>query len=210
MNNLNIKKFQGLISSSYVTNKEASKIGKKFGLRMQKQLSNAHHKVFLDSNDNPFIVYTGSKDLISDGLTDVALAVGLHGYTSRFKDSKVLASRVRDIFQKPLTLTGHSLGGSLSEYSSKPGDNVYTLDKGVGITGIGKKLNTNQRDFRAKNDVISFLSNWQRGGHKIDFNSDTINPLLSHDKMQISKIQKDYWNMPDARENTNSLFRHEL
>ena len=37
----------------------------------------------------------------------------------------------------------------------------------------------------------------------------SINPLVSHDKSQLSKARSDYWNMNDARENNNK-FRDEF
>ena len=208
---LSKENLQFLNDASYMNNKEAHKLGKKHGFRLVKHLSTREHKTFLDNEDNPHIAYTGSRKFEDFAITDPALLFGLHGFTSRFQNSKIHANRVRERYNKPLTITGHSLGGSLSEYVAKPEDTVYTVDKGTGFTDIGKKINDKQTDFRSPTDIISIFSNWQRGGKKVNIDgSESINPLVSHDKSHLSKARTDYWNLNDAREISDNKFREEL
>ena len=110
--NLSKGKLQFLNDASYMKNKEAYKLGKKHGLRLVKHLSTREHKTFLDDEDNPYIAYTGSRKFQDFAITDPALLLGLQGFTSRFQSSKIHANRVREYTKKPLTITGHSLGGS--------------------------------------------------------------------------------------------------
>jgi hypothetical protein len=144
---------RNLIEASYKKNKEAKNIARNSGYKLDKSLSNREQKVFTDRQGNPYVTYAGTRKA-SDWLTDGALAVGLLGTTKRLKDSKQLIRDVRNKYQnKPITTMGHSLGGSLAEASG--GDKVITLDKGVGLFGIGKKINSNQTDIRTQSDSVS-------------------------------------------------------
>ena len=91
-------------------------------------------------------------------------------------------------------MLGDSLGGSLAESVSKKVDKVITHNKGVGLFGIGKKINKNQTDIRASNDLVSLLSKTQSGGKKsvINGTKGIINPLKSHDYRNLDKINKTF------------------
>jgi hypothetical protein len=135
---INPNQLKGLISASYQRNGDARKIGSNVGYKLVDDLSNAEHKVFTDTKGNPYVAFTGSRK-VSDWGTNAAIALGLGRFTRRFQDSKKLVENVRKQYgNKPITTVGHSLGGSLSEYAG--GDKVITLDKGIGIGGIGKKI----------------------------------------------------------------------
>ena len=180
-------KVQDLIQASYQRNGLAEQIGNKYGLKLDSSLSNAEQKVFIDKNNNPTIAYTGSRK-IKDIFTDGLLALGLEKYSTRFRDAKRTMDAVKRKYgNKPVTTLGHSLGGSLAEYAK--GDKVITVDKGVGIGTIGKKINKNQTDIRASNDLVSVLSNTQRGGRKIVLKDKAnLNPLSAHNYRQLSKL----------------------
>jgi hypothetical protein len=178
---------RNLIEASYQKNRDAKQIGKRGGYKLDKQLSNREQKVFSDKDGNPYVTYTGTRKA-GDWVTDGALAVGLLGTTKRLKDSKQLIRDVRDKYQnKPVTTMGHSLGGSLAEASG--GDKVITLDKGVGLFGIGKKINSNQTDIRTQSDPVSVLSRFQSGGQKVNIpNSNFIDPIHAHNFRHISRL----------------------
>ena len=68
------------------------------------------------------------------------------------------------------------MGGSLAEYAG--GNKVITVDKGVGLGGIGKKIRSQQTDIRAGGDIVSALRNTQSGGRKVVIkNTNYLNPL---------------------------------
>lgn len=183
-----------LLQASYKRNGEAENIGKKYNLKLDHSLSNAEHKVFIDDKGNPDVVFTGSRKG-ADVLTDIALGIGLGGLTPRFQNSTALIDKVKQKYKnKPLSVLGHSLGGSLAESVSNKVDKVITLDKGVGLFGIGKKINKNQTDIRASNDLVSLLSKTQSGGKKsvINGTKGIINPLKSHDYRNLSNINKTF------------------
>lgn len=176
-----------LLKASYQRNGDAEKIGKKYDLSLDHSLSNAEHKVFVDKKGNADVVYTGSRKF-GDWITNGFLAVGLGGLTPRFRESKQLMEKVRDKYKgKHVTTLGHSLGGSLAE--STGGDKVITLDKGVGLAGIGKRIKSNQTDIRAGGDAVSILRNTQSGGKKITIkNTKYLNPFYAHDVGHVEKL----------------------
>ena len=87
-------------------------------------------------------------------MTDVLIAGGLEKYSTRFRESKNLIDDVKKKYNnKPVTSLGHSLAGSLSEYAG--GDKIITVNKGVGLSGIGKEISNKQTDIRTNNDIVS-------------------------------------------------------
>jgi len=175
-----------LIEASYSRTGNAEKLGKKYGLTLDKSLSNANHKVYFDKEKNPSVIFRGSKnenDLMTDGL----LAVGLEKYSTRFRDSKNLINDVKKKYNnKPITSIGHSLGGSLAEYSG--GDKIIAVNKGVGLSGIGKSISNKQTDIRSRNDIVSVLSKTQNGGRKIILKTNNISPLAEHSHKNLDKL----------------------
>jgi hypothetical protein len=88
---------------------------------------------------------------------------------------------------KPVTTLGHSLGGSLAEFSG--GDKIVTINKGVGLSGINKEIKNNQTDIRSRNDIVSVLSNTQHGDRKkITLKTNHINPLREHSHKNLDKL----------------------
>lgn len=182
---INPNQLKGLISASYERNGKARNIGSKLGYKLDDSLSNAEHKVFTDVNNNPYVSFTGTRKF-GDVITDVALGVGLGRFTKRFQDSKKLINDVKNKYKnKFVTTVGHSLGGSLSEYAG--GDKVITINKGVGIGGIGKNISKNQTDIRTGSDAVSILGRTQTGG-----NQHTIKgtKFLGHTYKHLNKFNK--------------------
>ncbi len=186
---INKDQYKSLIDASYEGTNKGAETASKQGYLMDRSLSNRKHKVYTDKDNNPHVVFTGTRTF-GDVITDGALAVGLGRYTQRFQDSKALVKKVKDKYQRPVTASGHSLGGSLAEYSGA--DKVVTFDKGVGLGGIGKKIKSNQTDIRTNTDPVSMLALTQSGGKQINIkNSNFVNPLTAHNKKQLRKINKD-------------------
>ena len=178
-------RIRDLISASYQRNTGAKNIGQKYGLTLDDSLSNAERKVYADKQGNPSVVYAGSRK-VGDWMTNALLATGLERFSTRFRDAKKVMEDVKTKYGKPVTTYGHSLGGSLAEYAG--GNKVITVDKGVGLGTIGKKLRSQQTDIRAGGDIVSALRNTQSGGRKVVIkNTNYLNPLKSHDYRLISR-----------------------
>ena len=183
-----------LLKASYQRNTPAKEIGKKYGYVLDEDLSNAEQKVYLDKNKNPKIVFTGTRKGM-DVLTDAALTFGLAGLTPRFQNSSKLVDKVKQKYKnRPITALGHSLGGSLAESVGGKVDKVITLDRGIGLFGIGRKNKSNITDLRTSNDIFSILRNTQSGGKKITIKGTKgiIDPFKSHDINQLNKINKTF------------------
>ena len=184
-------KLYDLLNASYKRNKEAEAIGDRQHLKLDHQLSNSEHKVFVDPNtNNTNVVFTGTRKF-GDYFTDGALLFGLQNKTQRFKDSDKLIKDVRNKYKDTkITASGDSLGGRIAEHVKA--DRKVTYNKGVGLGDIGKTIRKNQTDIRAKTDPISVLSNTQKyKGLKIDVTSHYVNPhkyknLMFLDKNKLS------------------------
>jgi uncharacterized alpha/beta hydrolase family protein len=172
-----------------LTNAKAANTVAESGYVLDKDLSNRQHKVFTDKNGNPTVAYTGSRTAYDWLVTDPLLAVGLGKYTSRFKQSKRVMDKVKSKYQmRPITATGHSLGGYLAD--AVGANKVVTVDKAVGLDGIGKKIKKNQTDIRTTSDLVSGLSLTQHGGKHITIpNTVHLNPIYSHDIKHVKKIR---------------------
>ena len=176
-----------LIEAGYSRTGEAETLGRKYGLTLDKQLSNANHKIFIDKERNPTVVYRGSKNE-NDAMTDGLLAIGLEKYSTRFRESKDLMNDVRKKYNnKPVTSVSHSLGASLGLYAG--GDKIIAVNRGVGIGGIGKKLPPNLIDIRTNNDLVSILSKTQTGGKKINIKTKEVNPLREHSHKNLDLLK---------------------
>eukprot|EP01038_Epipyxis_sp_PR26KG_P015501 gene15501-20920_t len=179
---MNGKNLKDIIKASYKgTNEADKKIGQNLGYKLNRDLSNRKQKVVLDKDNKPLVAFIGTRTF-GDIITNGALAIGLGGFTNRFQHSKRVIDNVRKKYNKPITIVGHSLGGSLAEHAG--GDKVITIDKGVGIFGIGKKIKSNQTDIRIANDPVSLLSLTQQNKNRITIPKTyhiILSPLKSHE-----------------------------
>jgi hypothetical protein len=188
--NIGTDKIRDLLQASYSRNTPAREIGNKYGLRLDDSLSNAEHKVYVDRKNRPTVAFTGSRK-VGDWMTNALLATGLEGFSTRFRDSKKLMEDVRKKYSAPATILGHSLGGAITEYVGGKKDKVITVDKGVGLSGVGKTIGKNQIDVRTSNDPVSILSNTQKNiGKKIVIkDKKNFNFLDAHNFRYLDKLK---------------------
>lgn len=189
MATLSTREISDLIADSYQKGND-KEIEQKYGLQKDRGLSSSQAQVYVDKKGNPIITFRGSKTAEDWLISDAALALGLEKYTPRFQKSQKLVEKVEKKFQQPVTTLGHSLGGSLSEYSN-PYGKVITIDKGVGLGGVGKKISKKQTDIRATGDIVSLGSLTQPHDNKIiniPKTAHIISPLLSHDAKLVTRV----------------------
>jgi len=185
---ISTNKIKDLLQASYSRNTPAKEIGNKYGMKLDESLSNAEQKVYLDKNKNPTIAFTGSRK-VGDWMTNALLATGLQGFSTRFRGAKQLVEKVKEKYNKPATIIGHSLGGALAEYAGGKGNKIISVDRGIGLGGIGKKLGSNVTDIRTSNDLVSALRNTQSGGRLVTIkDKKNLNLLGAHDYRQLSKL----------------------
>jgi len=91
----------------------------------------------------------------SDVLTDVALGAGFLKSTGRYKEADRTLKKAKSKYAgASTTITGHSLGGSISSGIAKKEDKVYNLDAGY---TIGQRTKKSQTNLRTSGDVVSLL-----------------------------------------------------
>jgi hypothetical protein len=186
------QEYSRFIEASYTDNINAEKIGRDINYTLDNELSDENNKVFKDDKDEDIIIaYTGTRKN-EDYFTDMALAVGLGPYTSRFKNSQKLVDTVRKKYNKSHVLSiGDSLGGSNAEYVGDKTDRVITLNKGTSIFDYGKTMRPNQIDIRHKGDYISMLSKYERGGkEKLEIDDGKTGLFASHDYRNIKNLKR--------------------
>jgi predicted nucleotidyltransferase len=195
---LKTDKISRLIESSYKNNHKAKKIAPK-RFKLQENLSNDKHKVFIDSKNKikPIVVFRGT-DITnpSDIASDLKIAVGLEKTDNRFKNSRNFTEKLRKKYDSNLNIIGHSLGGRVGEFSAKKNDRIITVNKGAGLNSINKNIGKNQTDIRNRYDAVSALSAFNNRDSKkslitlTDKNIKIANQLPAHNFRQISKIEK--------------------
>lgn len=182
-------RIRDLISASYQRNTGARDIGKKYGLSLDDSLSNSQQKVYVDKSGSPTVAFTGSRTAGDWLITNPMLALGLEKYSPRFRKSAKVLEDVKKKYGKPALVTGHSLGAAIAASVGGKSDKIVTVDRGVGIGGIGRKLRSNITDIRASNDLVSALANTQRGGRKIVLkDKGNLNFLKAHDYRLLDRL----------------------
>ena len=76
MDNIHKKLLHDLLDSSYKRNSEAEMLGNVHGLKLDHELSNSEHKVFVDPDKNSHVVFTGTRK-IPYLINDASLLLGL-------------------------------------------------------------------------------------------------------------------------------------
>jgi hypothetical protein len=183
-------RIRDLLQGSYSKNTEARELAKKNKMKLDENLSNAEQKIYVDEKGNPTITYAGSRKISDWLVTNPLLALGLEKYSPRFKRSEKVMEDVRKKYGgKPVTIVGHSLGAAIGTAVGKKQDKIISVDRGIGLGGIGKKLGSNVTDIRTSNDLVSALRNTQSGGRLVTIkDKKNLNLLGAHDYRQLSKL----------------------
>jgi hypothetical protein len=147
-----------VLKNSYSTRDKQKKAFANQGYVYDGDLSTNEHQVYFNPKDKK-LLYTvkGTNPFsLKDIGTDIYLAAGHLKDTDRFKQEKATLEKARKRYNPSnTTVSGHSLGGTLSQYIASKDDKVYTLDKGA---TIGQKSRSNENAFRSQNDVVSMLN----------------------------------------------------
>jgi hypothetical protein len=155
------------------------------GYQRDDKLSGQRVQVYNNpESGHTFVAHRGTASG-KDILNDLALSVGLLKKTDRFKHAKKIQKQAEAKYDN-VTSVGHSLGGSITENVTK-GDRI-TLNKGVGLADIGKKISKKQQDIRASSDLVSGLSITQHGNKPLILPSQSYNPLINHKVDILNKL----------------------
>ena len=187
---MSLLNFQDTLKSSYMSKKDSSNLLSKSGYQFDSQLSNIQSRVYHNPKNNKVLVtYRGTKNWLNDVPTDLAILVGGLKSTSRYKDSKKVYENAKKKYNTDsVTITGHSLGGSLANAVGGSKDDIYTLNKGVGLFNPNTK--SNEHAYRTSTDLISALSAGDK--HQHSFNGFNANLLHAHEINRLDDIKPVY------------------
>ena len=174
-----------ILEASYQKSKVAKNTLEKQGYKLDRDLSNKEAKVFVDAEGKPSIAVRGSKSAYDWLVSDPLLAIGRSDLDPRKRRTNALIENVKKKYKtEDVDLYGHSLGGALVSGANTKGK-ITTFNKGAGLGSIGRAINPNQTDIRTKNDIVSLLSQTERGGMKQEFQGSD-NPLIAHSISQLN------------------------
>jgi hypothetical protein len=153
MSNINLSK---VIKVGYKSQNKQQKNMKKYGYKLDKDLSNDNQQVYYNKNQNKLLYNVSGTHNLKDVGTDVYLALGKLKNTNRYKEADETLKKAKAKYNiNKATITGHSLGASIAQGISKPEDQEYSLNAGYTI-GQKTKAN-NQHNYRTQGDVVSLL-----------------------------------------------------
>jgi tetratricopeptide (TPR) repeat protein len=147
-----------ILKSSYKTNKEAKKDLLKHNYVLDKELSNHNQKIFYNPVSKKLLMLVAGTHNIADVGTDLYLAAGKLKETKRYNEAKKILEKARERYPsaaKNVDIAAHSLGGSIASGIGKRSDRITTYNKG---STIGENYRDNEKVYRTKGDVVSFLA----------------------------------------------------
>ena len=149
------------LKASYKTKEDAEQTYKKHGYNFDKDLSNIHSRVYYHPNEkNLLISYRGTKNLLNDLPTDLAILTGNLNNTDRYKHSKDVLDKAKHKYNTSATIIGHSLGGSLASSLGDDRDKIITFNKGAGLLHQPHQAKHNETAYRVNGDIVSSLSSY--------------------------------------------------
>tara|TARA_R110000868_G_scaffold277681_1_gene537470 strand:- start:261 stop:1004 length:744 start_codon:yes stop_codon:yes gene_type:complete len=135
------------------------------GWLIDKKLSSEKVQVFANYKTKQVVVSFRGTDPadIDDIISDASLAVGLHRYNSRFKESVKIMKEIKANYMGYVSiLSSHSLGGTINNFvnSEIEGiDHVYNFNPGAGVplSYSTDSIRKNTTDYFIIGDPISVL-----------------------------------------------------
>lgn len=145
-----------VIKVGYKSEEKQGKVMKRFGYKIDKDLSNDNQQVYYNPNEKKLLYNVAGTHNNKDKLTDVYLAFGGLKNTDRYKSADETLKKAKSKYGVTnATITSHSLGGSIAQGIAKPEDQEYSLNAGY---TIGQKTKGgNQHNYRTQGDVVSLL-----------------------------------------------------
>ena len=118
-------------------------------------LSNSNQQVYYNPKESKLLFNVSGTHNLADVGTDVYLALGKLKDTNRYKEAKNRLKQAKTKYNSNNTvITGHSLGGAVSQYIASKDDKVYTFNKGA---TINQKTRKNETAYRTEFDPVSLL-----------------------------------------------------
>ena len=141
------------------------------------------------NGNNVVIAYRGTNDGIGEWVNNI-VGVGLLNYHSEESAAQQYALKIADAYPDcKIYITGHSLGGYLAQI----GATAILKERDVNLAGVvyfnGIGLKYNPILFWSKEDELSYLSAYYKGGSKLisyEIKGDVVSALGQHSGSEIS------------------------
>jgi hypothetical protein len=139
-------------------------------------LSNDNEQVYYNPVKRKLLYNVSGTHNLKDWVTDAYLAVGKLKSTTRFKEAKDVLNKAKEKYKpENTTISGHSLGGGISNYIKNKNDKVITYNAGYSPFAKARKNVTN---YTSKGDFVSLFAPNQKTLNNSIINR--VNPLSAH------------------------------
>lgn len=155
------------------------------GFRMDKEETSSKRAVFVNDTTREVVISHRGTDpkLASNLSTDVALALGVEGLTQRYKNATIRDANTKVKYDGyDVRLTGHSLGGSISQHSAgQNGLKAVVYNSGSGMLNPShflrpKKQKRNVTHYSVMSDPLSFTSMFRPANQQTVARKTGVNP----------------------------------
>lgn len=180
------------LKGTYKSKNESAEMMEKSGYLFDSELSNIQSRAYYNPTDDKLLVtYRGTKNLLNDVPTDLAILMGTLQNTERYRSSKQLLDRAKSKYQPNETIIiGDSLGGSLASMVARnTPDQVITFNKGAGLTEPITKSVGNETSYRWAGDIVSGLSIFNSNQNTL---GSWKTPLYAHNYENLRTIKPIY------------------
>jgi len=104
-------------------------------------LSNSNQQVYYHPEQKKLLFNVSGTHNLADVGTDIYLGLGKLKDTNRYKQAKnKLEEAKRKYNIDNAVITGHSLGGAISQYIGSKDDKIYTFNKGATLFQPTRKM----------------------------------------------------------------------
>jgi len=154
-------------------NKQKKKLLKKYGYRLDEDLTNHNQTVAYNPFDQKLLMSTAGTHNYDDAKTDLQLAFGNLKRTKRYNEAKETLNRANEKYKgrKSTLLTGESLGGTITGYLPyDKNTRAFAVNSGYTIGQETRDRGGRLTNYRVKGDLISGLSSGHQFQNTLDLN----------------------------------------
>lgn len=175
---------------SYMNSNDMKKRSlKKYGYRLDEDLSSHNQTVAYNPSQKKLIQATAGSHNFSDAVTDLSLALGSLKNTTRFKEAETTLKKAKEKYndRNSTVLTGESLGGTITGYL--PYDDktrAFAVNAGYTIGQKARDRDGRLSNYRIKGDIVSLLGSRQKNmttlsGLPIKKSNSALNYIIPYD-----------------------------
>ena len=154
-------------------NKKKKKLLKKYGYRLDEDLSSHNQTVGYNAHSKKLLMATAGTHNMDDLKTDFQLAFGNLKRTKRYNEARETLNRANEKYKdrNNTLLTGHSLGGTITSYLPyDKNTRAFAVNSGATIGQDTRDRDGRLTNYRVKGDLISALSAGHKFQNTLDIN----------------------------------------